>query len=367
MHSRLILFTGAAAALALAGCSRQGGQPPAPPATGAPIASLPLAQGAPPPAALAPPTAQLPPAPPVKVVQSEPTTRYRYIDRAYAMGQTFGDTPPDYTVDYQGERPWVWRSERGDYRIVEPTPEGDRAYYFSAGSDQPVLVRDPRYAYGYDGGALAEVYDGDGRPAPYDPEAAERAARYLARARALYAAAVNQRREAAYAEAWRARRAEVIQQQQAWADAQQHDADWRRWHDAHQAQDRARWGDERAMRQAYAARVAPQIAAAPAQAPQPLPPQYGPTPRYLRPGYAPPPQYAPPQYAPRQYAPPQYAPPVAAPPPSGPAGRAAQLAAEAARNQQLQQRQQQAAARAAQAQAQTQAEAQAQAAAQARA
>ena len=29
------------------------------------------------------------------------------------LGDAFGDSPPDYAVDYQGERPWVWRSGSG--------------------------------------------------------------------------------------------------------------------------------------------------------------------------------------------------------------------------------------------------------------
>src|SRR6185437_1431919 len=110
---------------------------PPPPASGAPIAALPLAEGAPPPAALAPPATSLPAAPPVKVVHTAPQERYRYISRAYALGQAFADSPPDYTVPYEGERPWIWRSASGDYRVIEPTPDGQRVYYYDAGSDQP--------------------------------------------------------------------------------------------------------------------------------------------------------------------------------------------------------------------------------------
>ena len=266
MRNRPLFLTLALAGVSVAACNRQTAQAPAPPATGAPIASLPLAEGAPPPAALAPAAAALPPAKPVKVVRAPARTQYRYIDRAYAMGEAFADSPPDYTVDYDGVRPDVWRSEDGAYRVVEPTPDGDRTYYYNPGSDEPFLVRDPQYAYGYDQGDLAVVYGPGGEVGGYDPYAADRAARYLLRARALYDAAIHQQRQAAYAQAWRARRANVLAEQQAWAAEQQRDAGWRAWSDEHRRPDQANWNRERAMRQAYAAQTAAQVSAAAAVA-----------------------------------------------------------------------------------------------------
>lgn len=287
----------ALAVLGLSACNRQSVQAPAPPATGAPIASLPLAQGAPPTPALAPPVAALPPASPVRVAHATGRQRYRYIDRAYALGEAFAESPPDYTVDYQGERPWIWRSAHGDYRMVEPTPQGERTYYFEAGSTEPYLVRDPDWAYGYDQGALVVVYDAAGRPVDEDPEAAEWAARDLERARALYWAAVHQQRQAAYAEAWRERREQIFAEQQAWAAEQQRDAEWSAWREDHRRTEAAQWDAERALRVAYAAQVAAQIAAAEAQ-PRPSPGAFAP-PRdrygvpaqpqpWWRPGQAPP-------------------------------------------------------------------------------
>ncbi len=255
MRNRPFLLTMAVSGLALAACNPQSDQTPAAPATGAPIASLPLAEGAPPPLIAAPALSALPSAAPVKTVPPPPRERYRYIDRAYRLGEDFADSPPDYTVDYEGVRPWIWRSSRGDYRMIEPTPDGERIYYFEAGSDEPYLVRDPRYAYGYDQGGLAVIYGADGRALGYEGDAADRAARYLARARALYRAAVHQQRQAAYAEAWRQRRTQVLDEQRAWASDQQRDAGWRDWQAAQPqapSPDRSR---ERAMRQAYAART----------------------------------------------------------------------------------------------------------------
>ena len=258
MRNHSIVLTLALAGLGLAACNQQSGQNATDQVTGAPAASLPLAQGAPPPLVDAPSADALPSAPPAKYVNAPPQQRYRYIDRAYSLGQAFADSPPDYAVDYQGVRPWVWRSDDGEYRVVEPTPDGDRTYYFDSSSDEPYLVRDPRYAYGYDQGGLAVIYE-NGRPVDYDADQAERAARYLARARAIYDAAVHQRRQQAYAEAWRQRQSQVISQQRAWEADQQRQADWRAWRDQQQQQQQqqaAQIDRERSMRMAYAARVA---------------------------------------------------------------------------------------------------------------
>ncbi|MDB5459487.1 MAG: hypothetical protein JWO72_1228 [Caulobacteraceae bacterium] len=189
---------------------------------------------------------------------------YRYIDDAYALGDAFGDSPPDYAIDYDGARPWIWRSRSGDYRVIERTSDGERDYYYRAGADQPFLVRDPRYAYAYDRGQLVVVYDSSGRPV--SPSIAARdadvAARYLDRARRLYAAAVHEQRQTADAADWLARRDQVSAQQRQWAAEQQRNDDWRRWRDDRGRRDdqgraeQAALGEERAQRQAYAAQVA---------------------------------------------------------------------------------------------------------------
>ena len=262
MRTRSIVLTLALAGVSLAACNKQTDQTPAAPATGAPIASLPLAQGEPPPLIAAPALAALPSAPPVHYASAPPRERYRYIDRARALGAAFADSPPDYTVDYAGVRPWIWRSGRGEYRVVEPTPDGDRTYYYDAGSDEPFLISDPQYAYGFSRGELTVVYAPDGRVVDYDPSSADRAARELARARALYAAAVHQQRQAAYAAAWLQRREQVLAEQRAWDAEQERDAEWRQWHEDHQRAEQADWDRERAMRAAYAATVAATIVSA---------------------------------------------------------------------------------------------------------
>ncbi|MBV8973245.1 MAG: hypothetical protein JO290_13250, partial [Sphingomonadaceae bacterium] len=148
--SRLTLAS-VAAALALAACNQTPSTPAATtgtqPVTAAPIAALPLATATPPatpsaPAVLPPPATRIRVAP-------RPKERYRYVDRAAQYNLAFGDTPPDYTVDYQGTRPWIWRANSGAYRVAEQLPQGERYYYYDAGSDQPFYVADPRGGYSY--------------------------------------------------------------------------------------------------------------------------------------------------------------------------------------------------------------------------
>ena len=275
MSYRLLLLTAAATSLALAACN----QKPAGPVTGAPIASLPLAEAAPPPETPAPYADALPPAPPITRVATAPHSVYSYVDDAYALSDALADSPPDYTVDYDGVRPWVWRSGDGEYRVVEDTPDGERYYYYRGDADYPYLVCDSQYEYAYDdGGQLVEVYDSYGRPYPnYAAAALVIAARYLDRGRHLHYAAIHDQRQAAYASDWRARRDTVLAPQRQWASEQQRNPDWRQYHDqrAQQPQpQQAALQQERTQRQAYAARVAPVIAAAPL-APRPQAPRNG--------------------------------------------------------------------------------------------
>jgi hypothetical protein len=282
MSYRRLLLTAAATSLMLAACNQQS----AAPVTGAPIASLPLAEAAPPPEVNAPSADELPPAPPITRVSAPRRAVYSYIDDAYDLGDTFADSPPDYTVAYEGEQPWVWRSSGGDYRVVEQTPYGEREYFYHAGSDYPFLVRDHDYSYAYDGGALVEVYDSYGRPYPnYGPSLVDIAARYLFRAHRLHDAAIHEQRQGAYAADWRAHRDDVLAAQQRWGAQQQSNPDWRRFHDQHvqvqQPQQASSFQQERTQRQAYAQRAAPLIAAAP-----PAPPPRGGPPLGQRPEFA---------------------------------------------------------------------------------
>jgi len=238
--------------LALAACNKapQASQP----VTGAPIAALQLATAPPPPPTYAPPASALPP-PPRPVAYRPHPQHWRHLTDAYDMSDAFGDTPPDYTVDYDGEEPYVWRADDGAYRVVEWLPDGARYYYYEPGADEPFLVQDPEYSYAYDNGALVAVYTLAGALVA-DRIADERrayAARYYARAHDLYRAAVNDRRRAAYAADWRSRAPIIQTQRYRWQQGSREQPGWRDWNQAHQAEQEARWAPERQHRATYAA------------------------------------------------------------------------------------------------------------------
>lgn len=261
--SRLILV-GALGGLTLAGCNRAAqNAPPSDMAQApAPLAALPLSTATAPPLAPAPSADALPRAPRLRVARlADPRDSYAYADRAYALNDAFGDAPPDYTFDYDGVTPWVWRSDNNDERLVEPLADGDRYYYYEPGADTPYLVRDADYAYGFDGPQLVVVYDSAGRA--LDPDQVERladhASRYFSRGRSLYGAAHRQQRQAVAAANWAGRRSELEAERARWAAGQQNQSDWRAYHDQHDAEYQTHWGDERYRREAAAARFAQAI------------------------------------------------------------------------------------------------------------
>ncbi|HXQ11203.1 MAG TPA: hypothetical protein VN805_09455, partial [Caulobacteraceae bacterium] len=253
---RSLLLT-AASALAVVGC--QPATTPTPVSSApAPLAALPLANSAAPPAAPAPTAAELPPAPAARVgALANAGDVYAYADNADAMNEGFGDAPPDYAVDYGGEQPWVWQANDQSARIAEMLPDGsDRYYYYEPGQDAPYLVCDEGYCYGFDGGVLVVIYGPDGRALRRDEmeRRADYAGRFLARGRDVFEASRRQRREAIDEANWRARRAEIDSEQQQWQSAEQANPDWRDYHQAHAQQDDADWAAERYRREAEAAR-----------------------------------------------------------------------------------------------------------------
>ena len=102
---------------ALSGCNPNSSAQTAP----APSAALPLAMDASPVTiAPAPAVSALPPAPSVRVAKlADPGDYYAYADQANEANEAFGDAPPDYAIDYQGTRPWVWRGDDQSERVVE--------------------------------------------------------------------------------------------------------------------------------------------------------------------------------------------------------------------------------------------------------
>ena len=272
--SRIALVT-IAAALGLNACNRSTSAPTsstsasAPAADGSgqpvsapPIAALPLATATPVAASLAPAT--LSSTRSIRIENRPRFERYQYIDRAVEYNRGFDNTPPDYTVGYQQTRPWIWRANNGAYRIVERLPRGQRYYYYRAGSDQPFFVSDPQGGYGYENGRLVVVYGPNGAALDdaYAAGRADAAAAYYDRAGALYRAAQHDQRQAAYAADWQARRADEAARRAAYYEARAHDAEWQAWHDRHADNERHEWNDERNRRIAYAAGIAPVVAAA---------------------------------------------------------------------------------------------------------
>ena len=261
--SRLLLAGAALAALTASGCQKAGPSaatgPEAPPA----VATLPLSDAAAGPMTYAPPVTALPQTPMRRVRVTRPRDRYAFVDRANQVGYGFGDAPPDYSFDYQGERPWSWQSDRGYQTVVEPLPGGgDRYYYYQPGSNQPFLVRDPQYAYGYQDGALAVVYDRYGRPLPADyvDRQADFASRFLYRALELYAASRREHRYAVERDNWYARRAQIAAERARWQATQDHDQEWRAYHDQYAGGDygqheQPQWAAERSRRELEAARI----------------------------------------------------------------------------------------------------------------
>jgi hypothetical protein len=333
---------------------RQYGSDAAPP----PLAALPLATGDAAAAAPAPAATQLPP-PPAPVSYAAPVgDDYAYLDQAYALRQAIADAPPDFTYDYDGQQPMTWRADDGSECVAEQLPDGSLRYYFyQPGADEPYLVQDPDYSYGYSNGTLVVVYDADGNVVAGD--AAQRqediAGRYLARAEALYQASVRDQHEAVAEANWERQRERVYQDQQRWVQAQDRDAAWRAYHQQQQDQEQAHWAQERYRRESEASRFAhtindttaiaraaqglaaaadearrhnqPVPAGAPppnAASPTPPPPAAPPPPRPMAPPQASPPP-SPPAHDQREQRPPQPAqaapPPAAAAPPAPPPGR----------------------------------------------
>lgn len=224
---------------------------PALPAT-LPMTNAPVQQ-----TALAPSPNALPRVQPIRTVRvADPRSAYAYADQAGYFSQSLGDAPPDYGFSYGDVRPWAWQGYDGSRSFVEPVPGGYRTYYYRAGADRPYFVRDPDYAYGYDGDRLAAVYGPDGALIPYDnygPQQAYAAA-YLWRARRLYEA--SSERQAVSAAAWMARQNAIIAMREQWAANRDRQADWAAYHAQEAAQESQYWALEAQRREADQQRFA---------------------------------------------------------------------------------------------------------------
>jgi len=175
---------------------------------------------------LAPSFDSLPYAEPVPVSYAPQPVAYDYWNDAYTANQTYYDQPPAY-YDYGGATPLVWAQPPAQNtgglgstiqnalitRIVEAlVGGGQREYYYQPGQEDPYFVRDPRYAYAFDDGRLAAVYDPYGQPlaeqlvlqqAPY-------AGRYLLRADTLRDAAIATALRPLTNEVWTVQRTALV-------------------------------------------------------------------------------------------------------------------------------------------------------------
>ncbi len=243
------------ASLAVAGCNRAtqtADQAPAP------TAAMALTDASAPAIVDAPPVSQLPPAPPAPVAQPPAGGDYAYIEQAADFGYGMGEAPPDYTFDYDGYSPWVWRSNDGWQEVVEPMGGGDRYYYYQSGADYPFLIRDADYSYGFNNGALVVVYDHQGHALPWSmaQRQAALAGRDLARARSIYQASQQNQHMAVAAANWQARENRIAAEQAAWTQQQQASPQWASYHQQYWTQDQSHWDDERYRREAEASRTA---------------------------------------------------------------------------------------------------------------
>ena len=203
----------------------------------------------------APAAAALPKARTLGYASAPAADRYAWIDRANRINETIGDAPPDYGFDYQnGVQPYGWDSAGGYRTYAEPVDGGYRTYYYDPGANEPYLVRDPNYSYGYSGGRIVTVYDRGGRALDGDQaqRQADYASRYYDRGRAMRSAADSRQRRGVAASGWAEQRPVISTQRAEWNRTQTNTPEWRAYRDDHAVEDQ-RLADERTAR-AQAAR-----------------------------------------------------------------------------------------------------------------
>jgi hypothetical protein len=221
--------------------------------TSAPPSALPLAADSAAPLSDAPPASDLPAAaaPPL-APPSDPSQAYAYADRAWAMSDAFGDSPPDYAFDDGGVTPWVWTASDNSICVAEAVPGGERYYYYEPGAAEPFYVQDADYGYSFNGRDLVAVYDHSGRSIPIGANAAL-AGRYLARGEALRQSATSAPHQAVAANSWQAQRGYIADQRTTWAQDAQSNPAWSAYHSQNQAAEQAHWAPEAARRETWAA------------------------------------------------------------------------------------------------------------------
>jgi len=219
----------------------------------APPAALPLATNSAAALTDAPAASALPAAAAAPIApSSDPSQDYAYADRAWAMSDAFGDSPPDYAVDDGGVTPWIWTASDNSTRVAEAVPGGERYYYYEPGATQPFYVQDTDYGYSFNNGALVGVYDHSGHAVPAGANAAL-AGRFLSRGETLRQAATSAPHQPVAANNWQAQRGYIAAQRTTWAQDAQSNPAWTAYHTQNQAAEQAHWAPEAASRETWAA------------------------------------------------------------------------------------------------------------------
>ncbi|UYY79077.1 hypothetical protein [Sphingomonas sp. R1] len=177
---------------------------------------------------------------------------YRWIDRARALWDAVGDSPPDYGFAFDGGNPVAWELRDGYWVVVEERAEGARSYFFAPGERGPFLIRETDRSFAYQDGHVAAVYDGGGTLLP----------RYLA-ARSLDEGEALFRRGRRVRDALLDRQWEPVDTG-SWVNLnlffvgidQRWDSGWRYRNDGFALAEQQRWAQERARRAAMAAAFA---------------------------------------------------------------------------------------------------------------
>ena len=227
-------------------------------------AVMPMEAGPATPVRYAPAAKALPRARPLGYASVAGNDRYAWIDRADRISDTIGDAPPDYAFDYgdDGEQPYGWETAGGYRTYAEPLDDGYRYYYYDPGADEPYLVRDPDYSYGYADGRIVSIYDRGGRVlSDYEAQRqADAASRYYERARALRFASDQRQRRGVVAAQWADRRDVISRQRAQWDVARNEDTQWRSYRQEHDDDYRGDYARQLTAEREARARAAQQFA-----------------------------------------------------------------------------------------------------------
>jgi hypothetical protein len=222
-------------------------------------ATMPLALGDARPVAYAPPVRELPKVHRLAAARvSNPNDYYAWADDAWGYYDALDYAPPDYGFYYDDVEPWAWQGYDDSLMFVEPLLSGFRYYFYRPGDEYPYFVRDPEWAYGYDDGRLAIVYDAYGNVIPYDDwydgPYIDYASRYYDRGYRLYEASFQ--RQPVFATTWYQVQPVYSVASMDWTQDLWQQPQWLSYHERTFAPRERYWDPERERRQAETVRYA---------------------------------------------------------------------------------------------------------------